>query len=273
MLLASTAGLAHRFRATGRRLIYCHPAASLLHTDDGSLPRTRTARVVDALGPSRRGGRRAGRDRFVAGSSSVRARLKSLYGIDAEVLPAPPPGTATTPPHAVAALQDWRDGFHLLISRLVAYRNVGEAVDAFRRLPDERLVVVGTGPLRPELAVGLPKNVRLLDELTDGELAWCYARADAVLAPFRDDYGHTALEAAAAGTPTLALRAGALVDTVRDGVTGCIFDVPTPEAIAAAVHRSRGVGWDRAVIHSHAEAFSEARFIDALHTDVAELTR
>ena len=33
-----------------------------------------------------------------------------------------------------------------MVSRLLPYKNVDKAIEAFRDLPDERLVVIGRGP-------------------------------------------------------------------------------------------------------------------------------
>lgn len=272
VLLASTMGLAHRFRTRGRQLIYVHPTAGFLRSADEALRRTAAGRALRVLNPFPRR-ERAGSDRFVASTSVVKTRLAELYGIAADVLPAPPPGAALTPPVEVSGLLDWQHGFHLMVSRLVAHRNVDKAIEAFRQLPDERLIVVGDGPLGDDFRRDLPPNVRLVAGLDDGELAWCYTHATALLVPSRDEYGHAPLEAAYAGTPTLALRAGGLVDTVREGLNGAFFDAPTPEAIAAAVRRSRDRGWDPGSIRAHAESMSEDRFIAALRAHVAELSR
>ena len=41
-------------------------------------------------------------------------------------------------------------GYHLVVSRLLPYKNVDQVVEAFRGLP-ERLLVIGAGPLLEEL--------------------------------------------------------------------------------------------------------------------------
>ena len=133
----------------------------------------------------------------------------------------------------VAALDGWQD-YHLVVSRLLPYKNVEAVVEAFRDLP-ERLVIVGHGPLRRTLERRLPANVRLLSNLTDAQLRWVYAHSRALVAPALEDYGLTPLEAAAYGKPTLALGAGGYLDTVVPGTTGIFFSQPSPRDIRASV--------------------------------------
>jgi glycosyltransferase involved in cell wall biosynthesis len=62
------------------------------------------------------------------------------------------------------------------------------------------------------------------------------ASAVCVVAPaYDEDYGLTAIEAMAAGTPVIVCRdGGGLVELVDDGVTGLVVE-PTGAAIAAAI--------------------------------------
>jgi glycosyltransferase involved in cell wall biosynthesis len=213
----------------------------------------------------------ASADRYLANSTVVRERIATAYGIDAEVVP-PPYGIDPADPQApVAALADWvepqGDGFLLLVSRLLPYKNVDVAVEAVRGLA-ERLVVVGAGPLEAKLRAAAPDNVRIVTGLTDAELRWTYAHADTLLAPGLEDFGLTPLEAAAFGVPTLALRGGGYLDTIDEQANGTFFDEPTVEAVRAAVVANRDRTWDAGVVRAHAERFSEARFHERMRAQV-----
>lgn len=278
VLLVSTTGFAHGFRTTGRKLVYCHsPARFLYLVDDYLGDGGRHSPVGVALGALRppliRWDQRAAHsaDRYLANSTTVRQRIADVYGIDATVVPAPPAVSSTTVPEPPSALSDWADGFHLIVSRLMPYKNVDKAIAAFRSMPDQRLVIVGKGPQRDELRRGLPSNVRMLEGISDGELAWCYRTARALIAPSFEDYGLTPLEAGAFGTPTLALHAGGYLDTVADCLSGAFFDEPTPTAIRDAVRRTVGTSWDREAIAQHVERFSEPRFHEALQAQLNDL--
>ena len=60
--------------------------------------------------------------------------MREAYGIEAPVLPAPHAMDPTAPQEPVAALDGWSD-YHLVVSRLLPYKNVEAAVEAFRDLP------------------------------------------------------------------------------------------------------------------------------------------
>src|SRR5206468_2583392 len=100
----------------------------------------------------------------------VQRRILHAYGVEAEVLP-PPHGVE---PGARCAIPGLEPGFHLLVSRLLPYKNVDAVLAAFARTPRERLVVVGTGPERAPLEAAAPANVSFLGTVTDDELRWLY---------------------------------------------------------------------------------------------------
>jgi glycosyltransferase involved in cell wall biosynthesis len=210
-------------------------------------------------------------DGHLANSRVVRDRMRDAYGIEAPVLPAPHAMDPKAAQEPVRELAGWSD-YHLVVSRLLPYKNVDAAIEAFRDLP-ERLVVVGHGPLKRSLERHLPTNVRLLSNLTDAQLRWVYAHSRALVAPSLEDYGLTPLEAAAYGKPTLALGAGGYLDTVVPGTTGLFFVHPTPREIRAAVLSARERDWSEATIREHAERFSETAFHAALYRAVDELSQ
>ncbi len=280
VLIVSSSGWAHGFRTTGRSLVYCHSPARWLYQPEAYLggPFWASPRgvLLRATSPALRrwdrwSARRA--DRYLANSHVVRDRIREVYSFDAAVLPAPHGVTAGADraQDPVPALADWRDrGYHLVVSRLMPYKNVQAAIDAVDGTA-ESLVIVGRGPQEVVLRGRLPANVRLVGDLTDPQLRWVYAHARAIVAPSYEDYGLTPLEGATFGKPTLALRAGGYLDTVVDGTTGLYFEEPTAEAIRAAVVLARGREWDGAAILAHADGFSEGIFIERLRDEVARL--
>jgi glycosyltransferase involved in cell wall biosynthesis len=277
VVLASSSGWAHGFSATGRRLVYCHAPARWLYQAEAYLGggHRQSLRGVALLAMTpwlKRWDKRhaLAADGHLANSRVVRDRMRDAYGIEAPVLPAPHAMDPAAAQEPVPELAGWSD-YHLVVSRLLPYKNVDAAVEAFRDLP-ERLVVVGHGPLKRSLERHLPANVRLLSNLTDAQLRWVYAHSRALVAPSLEDYGLTPLEAAAYGKPTLALGAGGYLDTVVPGTTGLFFDHPTPRDIRAAVLSARERDWSESTIREHAERFSEPAFRAALHRAVEELS-
>ena len=276
VVLASSSGWAHGFSASGLRLVYCHAPARWLYQAEAYLgaEHTQSVRGLVLLGLTpwlKRWDKRhaLAADGYLANSRVVRDRMREAYGIEAPVLPAPHAMDPAAPQEPVAALDGWHD-YYLVVSRLLPYKNVEAAVEAFRDLR-EQLVVVGHGPLKRSLERRLPANVRLLSNLTDAQLRWVYAHSRALVAPSLEDYGLTPLEAAAYGKPTLALGAGGYLDTVVPGTTGIFFGHPTPREIRDAVLAARSGEWSEAAIRDHAEQFGEPAFHTALYRAVADL--
>jgi glycosyltransferase involved in cell wall biosynthesis len=158
------------------------------------------------------------------------------------------------------------------VSRLLPYKNVSQAVEAFAGL-SERLLVIGEGPLRTALQERLPGNVRLVAGLGDSQMRWAYSRSKALLAPSHEDFGITPLEAGAWGKPTIALRSGGYLDTILEGITGSFIQRPTAAAIRAAVLAFDPGEWEAEVIQARVEDFSEERFRTWLRAEVAYLAK
>jgi glycosyltransferase involved in cell wall biosynthesis len=271
--VCSSSGWAHGAAARGRKVVYCHTPARWLYQTDRYLGERGGAAAVAVRvlgGPLRRWDRRAARtaDRYLANSTVVRDRIRSIYGIDAELLPPPPALEPEGPARAVDGLEA---GFFLCVSRLLPYKNVHAVVEAFASLPSERLVVVGTGPEAERLRRVAPPNVVLAGSVEDEELRWLYASSVAVVAASYEDFGLTPLEAAAFGKPSVALRWGGFVDTVVERKTGVFFDEPEPASIVAAVRACLRENWDVETLEHHAAKFSERRFVDRLREVVASV--
>jgi glycosyltransferase involved in cell wall biosynthesis len=276
VVVCSSSGWAHGVRTTGRKVVYCHAVARWLAQPDryvGALGSTRAiaARtVLTAATPAlRRWDARVARsaDRYLANSAVTRAAVRAHYGIEAHVLH--PPTTSIS--ESARPVTGLAPGFFLAVTRLLPYKNVGVVAAAFERLPEQRLLVVGDGPERERLRTSAPANVEFRTRLSDGELRWCYEQCAGLVAASHEDFGLTVLEAAAAGRPVAALRAGGYLETVRADTTGVFFDAPTPLGVADAIAELRARQWDPDVIRAHAAAFAPDRFRSAVQTVVGEL--
>lgn len=264
--LVSSSGWAHGIRTTGRKVVYCHAPARWLYQTDRYLAGSQVVArgALRTLRPLLRawdGHAARSADRYLTQSSAMRALIKEVYGIHAEVLPAPhsmDPTQARTPPG------DIEPGFLLCVSRLLRYKNVDAVVDAMRLLEGHLLVVVGRGPEEGRLRASAPGNVRFLGTVPDEVLRWLYAHCAGLVAASHEDYGLTPLEAAAFGRPCAALHGGGFLDTVVEGTTGVFFDEPHPPLIADAARRLVLQRWDEAAIRTHADRYSQEAFIRRL---------
>ena len=152
---------------------------------------------------------------------------------------------------------------YLIVSRLVPYKRIDLAVEAFTRL-GRPLTIIGDGSARAELERIAGPTVRFLGRLSDTEVSAAYARCQALLFPGEEDFGIVPLEANAAGRPVIAFQRGGALDTVVPGVTGTFFSEQTPESLIGAVLRSEATTWDQVTLRRHAESFREEVFAERM---------
>jgi glycosyltransferase involved in cell wall biosynthesis len=171
-------------------------------------------------------------DHFVAISAHIAARIRRCYGRDATVIY--PPVTVS---HRDTAPR--RESSYLTVSQLVPYKRVDLLIEAFRRMPERELVVIGDGPLRRNLQARAPANVRMLGWLPEAERDAWLARARAFVFAAEEDFGIAPLEAQAFGTPVIAYAGGAARETIAgldaDAPAGLLFRDQSVPAIVDAV--------------------------------------
>jgi glycosyltransferase involved in cell wall biosynthesis len=175
-----------------------------------------------------------GVDVFLADSAHVARRIRKAYRREAEVL-YPPVDVAAFP------LGEAKGDFYLTVSRLEAYKRVDLLVEAFARLPDRRLVVIGDGPEMGRLRARAARNVELLGRRPTPEVVDHLRRARAFLFGGIEDFGIVMVEAQACGTPVIAYGRGGAAEIVRGETapapTGVLFDEQTGDAVIEALRR------------------------------------
>lgn len=160
---------------------------------------------------------------LVAQSGVPAARLRVWSrGVDTEVF---------TPARRSTALRaEWRAGADrpvvLYVGRLSREKGVDQLPPLHDRLlrlgVDHKLVIVGDGPMRRDLADGCPDAIRM-GTLGRDRLAEAYASADVFVFPSRTDTaGNVVLEAQASGLPVVVSDAGGPREQMIDGVTGAV---------------------------------------------------
>ncbi len=174
-----------------------------------------------------------GVDAFIANSRFIARRINKVYRREADVI---------YPPVEVArfALKESKDDFYLTASRMVPYKKMPLIVEAFAKMPDKRLIVIGDGPEFAKVQAAAGPNVKLLGYQSDQVLVDHMQRAKAFVFAAEEDFGITPVEAQACGTPVIAFgRGGALETVLGEGSgadrTGSFFLEQTVDAIVEAV--------------------------------------
>ena len=194
-------------------------------------------------------------DAFAANSRYVARRIWKTYRRRSRVI---------YPPVAIDrfAVEHQKEDFYLTVSRLVPYKRVDLIVEAFSRMPDKRLVVIGEGPEHDKLTKSAGANIKFLGRQSGEVVVQHMQSAKAFVFAADEDFGIVPVEAQACGTPVIAYGHGGARETVVEGRTGLFFAEQTASSIVEAVEafESHEYQFDPAAIRDHAEQFAPERF-------------
>lgn len=193
-------------------------------------------------------------DYFIANSENVKKRIKKYYDRESDVIY---PNVDVT--RFQKASSNTKENYYILVSRLEPYKKVELVLDAFKNLK-ERLIVVGGGTKEKEMKDRASSNVTFLGRVPDEKLPELYAKARAFIFPQNEDFGITAVEAMAAGTPVIAYKEGGALETVVSGKTGEFFFPQTEEALAEKVINFNSKKYLKGNLIEQAEKFNKAIF-------------
>jgi glycosyltransferase involved in cell wall biosynthesis len=198
---------------------------------------------------------------YVANSRITQKRIEDFYGREAPVV---------HPPVEVGRFAPGEpEDFFLVVCELVSHKRVDIALSAAARAA-RPIKVVGDGPELAPLRARFAGRAELLGRVSDDELCGLYARAAALVVPNVEEFGIAAVEAQAAGRPVLAVAAGGVLETVRDGETGVLVPTGTIDELAEAMRHVDFGGFSPGRIARHARSFSVERFQERLTAEVRE---
>jgi len=283
LILSSSHAVAKGARTgTGQvHICYCHTPARYAweQRDHYVAPRGLHAAVsgllLDRLRDwDRRGAARV--DHFIANSEHIARRIARCYGRQSTVIY--PPVDCVRFASGIDPEGGAGDAYYVAVSRLVPYKRVDLLVDAFRALPQRRLIIVGEGPQAATLARAAPANVEFRGRLDTAELVGLVQRARALVHAAEEDFGIALVEAQAAGTPVIAFAGGGAAEIVRGldtgAPTGVLFDAQSSTAIVAAIGHFEAAAQRIAAqaCRSNAVRFAPEHFRQALREFVARVT-
>ncbi len=220
------------------------------------------------VSPMRRWDRRAAQrpDCLIANSSFTKNQIKKFYGRESQVIH-PPVDAARFKP----AAQQERHGF-LAAGRQTSYKKIDLAVAACSRL-NLPLTVMGDGPEHKKLKKMAGPSVKFLGWLPESKRVKYFQTARALIFPGVDDFGITAVEALAAGTPVVAYRGGGALDYVLPGRTGWFFDKPTSGSLADLLEKIQDKNLNTSNLTAKAAEFAPEIFRQKLQSLVREVVQ
>lgn len=202
-------------------------------------------------------------DKIISISREVKKRVKKYYGRDSVVVH-PPMDKLTSKTYKTVNRE-----YYLIVSRLVKYKRVDLAIEAFNKMGD-KLIVVGEGHKKGFLKRISKKNIEFTGNVSDERLAGLYASAKALVFPQEEDFGIVALEAMSFGTPVIAFKKGGALDTVNAN-TGVFFDEQTPESLIGAIEKLEKTRFVSDKIIKHAKAFNKKAFKEKFREEIRKL--
>lgn len=197
-------------------------------------------------------------DYFISNSNNVAKRIKKHYRKDAKVVYAPVDTNFYTPGN--------EDGnYYLIVSRLVGYKRVDLAIEAFNELGFP-LIVIGNGSEYKKYKKMAKRNITFLGRLSDEEVRDYYRGCKALIFPGEEDFGLTPIEAQACGRPVIAYGKGGTLETIIEESTGVFFYEQSVQALKEAVFKfeNNEKNFDKRLIREHATEFS----IDGFKTNI-----
>jgi glycosyltransferase involved in cell wall biosynthesis len=140
----------------------------------------------------------------------------------------------------------------LTVGRLERHKRIDRVIAALAHVPDARLVIIGSGPLRQALGaqaerIGVAGRVEFRGRVTESELWSAYQSADAFITLSEiEAFGLTLAEAMTAGTPVVASSIAA-----HKEVVAVAADVPATLVEAAVSHLGVGQALISALQDAH----------------------
>jgi glycosyltransferase involved in cell wall biosynthesis len=192
---------------------------------------------------------------FIANSQHIANKIKRIYNRDADVI---------YPPVDVNkfSVTTEKEDFYLTASRLVPYKRMDLIVDAFAKMLDKKLVVIGSGPEKEKILAKATPNVGVIGYQDFESLRDYMQKAKAFVFAAEEDFGIIVVEAMACGTPVIAGNYGGTAESVIDGVTGILFKKQDVDSIVEAVKKfdviSHSINYRE--IRLHSEKFSREMF-------------
>lgn len=196
-------------------------------------------------------------DLLIANSENVSGRISKIYHRKSQIIY--PPIEVSKIEDASKKIKPSRDYF-LVLTRLWGAKGLDLIVDAFNNT-DLHLKIVGSGPLRESLQQKSRQNISFLGHVSDEERINLLANAKAIILAAEDeDFGITAVESMAAGTPVIALRQGGYLETVVPNKTGIFFDKSDPNSLLEAIDKFEKTKFSSTETRRQASNFSVEKF-------------
>ena len=169
-------------------------------------------------------------DFYVANSNYIAKRIQKIYKRESTVIYPPVDTDKFT-------CEVNKDSYYLTASRLVPYKKINLIAEAFTKMHDKRLLIIGDGPGEEKIKAVSGNNIEFLGYKSGEALVNYMQKAKAFVFAAEEDFGIMIVEALSCGTPVIAFGKGGATETITDNENGILYPEQTSESIIEAVKR------------------------------------
>lgn len=197
-------------------------------------------------------------NRYVTNSRTTQARIRAYFGRESTVVH-PPVDTGRFGPRPLS-------DHYLVLSELMPHKRIDVAIEAFNRLR-RPLVIAGDGPDMRRLRRLAGPTIHFAGRVADAEAERLLGSCRAFVVTAVEEFGIAAVEAQASGRPAIAPSRGGALETVRDGVTGRLWEGGADQ-LAEAVSSFDDQAVDPEACIANARRFDASAFRTAFPREV-----
>ncbi len=164
------------------------------------------------------------------------------------------------------------EDYYLSVSRLTPEKNVDKIIQAFNKMPNKKLLVIGSGPDKDKLLKLAKdnKNIQFLGFVEEDELIKLFGKCCATIYFSKgEDFGMGPIESMAAGKPSIAVNDAGFKETIVHKKTGLLIGSNIEDIIPAVKYlNKKRAKRMRKACEKRAKLFSEERFIEGVWSNL-----
>jgi glycosyltransferase involved in cell wall biosynthesis len=206
-------------------------------------------------------------DKIICNSKNTQNRIKKYLNRKSKIL------------HPPVYVSDFKfkesKNYWLSINRLIPNKRIDLQIGAFRNLPKENLVIVGSyektkhfEDYKKYLEIILPKNVSLKTNISKKELVKLYSECKGVISTAKnEDFGLTAIEAMASGKPFIGPHEGGYLETITKD-TGVLIKDLNSKKLEQTINNLDLKKFKKDIINKRAKLYSVNSFIKKIKLEL-----
>lgn len=194
-------------------------------------------------------------DHYLCNSHYIARRIEKTYRRSATVI---------YPPVDVekAVFSAEKEDYYVTASRMVPYKKMTLIAEAFKAMPEKRLIMIGDGPELERVRAVQADNVKILGYQSAASLQTYLSKARGFVFAGTEDFGIILVEALACGTPVIAFGQGGAKEIISQGsnATGVFYSQQTGPAITDAIQRFEHLSISAIECAARAKKFNTEQF-------------